>query len=127
MKEMYNLYTKMYILLIFIKFFLMCMNIAQEMFEVALGLLGPSAARDATSVHIITSVGKTQNVEQAYHLLQQAALRGHSKAMELVAWAQLIGPLPLDIPSAKEKFEKLASEGYPNSQTVSLMTFEILL
>lgn len=89
------------------------------MYDAAMELLGPSAARTATSVQILTSVGKSQNVEQAYHLLQQAALRGHKKAMELVAWAQLVGPLPLDILGAKEKFEKLAQEGYPNSQTVS--------
>jgi TPR repeat protein len=94
---------------------------AQELYDLAIGLLGPSASRDATSVHIITSVGKTQNVEQAYHYLAQAALRGHRSSMELVAWAQLAGPLPLDIKAAMEKFEKLANEGFPSSQTVSMI------
>lgn len=90
---------------------------SQDLYNLAMNLLGPAASREATSVHIVTSVGKTQAVDQAYHYLSQAALRGHKKSMELVALAQLVGPLPLDIESAKEKFAKLAEEGYPNSQT----------
>lgn len=88
------------------------------LYEEAIKLLGTSSARDTTSLHYITSVGKTQNVEQAYNLLQQASIRGHKRSMEMVAWAEIVGgPLPLDIVGAIEKFTKLAKEGYPNSMT----------
>jgi len=88
------------------------------MYDLALHLLGSSASRDTTGVHIVTSVGKTQNTEEAYQFLLQASLLGHKRAMELVAWGQLLGPLPLDIESAVEKFQTLGSLGYPNSQMV---------
>lgn len=95
--------------------------LADLMFKQAIELLGPSASRDSTGYHVITSVGKTEKVEQAYVLLQQAALRGHKKAMEIMAWGQLLGPLPLDLEGAKGKFEALAKKGYPNSQMVHIM------
>jgi hypothetical protein len=91
------------------------------MYKQAIELLGPSASRDSTGYHVITSVGKTEKVEQAYVLLQQAAFRGHKKAMEIVGWGQLLGPLPLDIEAARMKFETLALKGYPNSQMVCLI------
>jgi hypothetical protein len=73
-----------------------CFFVAAAMYVQAIELLGPSPSRDSTGYHVITSVGKTEKVEQAYGLLQQAAYRGHKKAMEIVGWGQLLGPLPLD-------------------------------
>ena len=84
---------------------------------------GPkSPSRDTTSVHILTSIGRTADVQEAYRLLKQASDMGHLQAKEMIAWAQIVGPLELNLKAAKETFEVLARDhGMENSQMVRVL------
>lgn len=56
-----------------------------------------------------------------FHILQQAASRGHLKAQAEVAWGQLMGnPVEIDVESAKLAFEKLSETGLAEAHMVSL-------
>lgn len=82
---------------------------------------GPkSPSRDTTSVHILTSVGRSSDVQEAYRLLKVASDLGHLQAKEMIAWAQIVGPLDLNLKAAKETFDTLVDHGMANTQMVIL-------
>lgn len=62
----------------------------------------------------------------AYAVLTQAAVKGHEKAQAHIAWAQLLGNhMDRNIQLAKETFTKLAENGLPEANLVSLMVQNI--
>lgn len=58
----------------------------------------------------------------AYAVLTQAAVKGHEKAQAHIAWAQLLGNhMERNIQLAKETFVKLAENGLPEANLVSIL------
>lgn len=78
---------------------------ANELYEAAMNILNQTK----------------QDEKQAYTLLVAAAELGHTKAMQKVAWARLLGHhLKPNVTEATEIFEGLSTKGNADAQMVNL-------
>ncbi|KAG9336578.1 hypothetical protein JZ751_002925 [Albula glossodonta] len=70
------------------------------------------------AIKIINGTSKKSLRKAEYETLVKVASMGHTKAMEKVAYAMMLGDyLTQNVPKARDMFEKLAVEGSPKAQT----------
>ncbi|KAF4071168.1 hypothetical protein AMELA_G00281860 [Ameiurus melas] len=70
------------------------------------------------TLRLLNNTSRKSQKRELYEKLVKVAEMGHTKAMEKVGYAMLLGDyLPQNVQQAREIFEKLALEGSPKSQT----------
>lgn len=86
------------------------LHLAELLYENAMAMLATPSSDKAT----------------AYNLLQDAAIRKHSRARAELAWAHALGHyLNFDLVYAVSEFDQLAIEGLPEAHMVRVMSISL--